>query len=193
MLTVRELMRTDPLTLAPEESLRSAIDVLVSAGTGGAPVVSGSRLVGVISLSDVLAFEADAPGIPSYRPEMESTDDEGPLDGGEVDEAEEGGRWFREMWDGVGSVVARLATSDGPEWDDLDEHSVAEVMTRKVVAVAPGDPVEAAARTMDRAGIHRLLVLDRGELVGVLGARDVVRAVAKGLLVPAQAALPAAV
>lgn len=179
MLTVRELMRTDPPTLGPEETLRSAVDVLVSAGTGGAPVVSGGRLVGVVSLSDVLAFEADAPGVPVYRPEM----DNGLEDG--FDDGEEAGLWLAEMWeDAEADLVSRLKRTDGPEWDELDEHSVAEVMTRKVVAVAPEDTVQQAARAMDRAGVHRLVVTEHGQVVGVLGARDIVRAVARGHLVP---------
>jgi CBS domain-containing protein len=47
------------------------------------------------------------------------------------------------------------------------------------VSVRPGTSAEAAARLMSRLGIHRLLVLDDGRLVGVLSAMDLVRAVAE--------------
>ena len=183
MLTVRDLMKSDPLTLEPEETLRSAVDVLVSAGTGGAPVVSGGRLVGVVSLSDVLAFEAGEPGVPTYRPEMDMNSRADDLTESEAEE--EAGSWFRAMWEDVGpDVVTRLEQADGPEWDELDQHSVAEVMTRKVVSVSPHDSVQRAAQVMDRAGVHRVVVIEDDDVVGILGARDVVRAVAEGLLVP---------
>jgi CBS domain-containing protein len=188
MLRVRDLMRTEPPTIEPEETLRSAVEMLVTAGTGGAPVVSGGRLVGVVSLSDVLAFEAGEPGIPTYRPEMSSAssgDDD--MTEAEAEEEEESGTWFRDLYEDVGpDVVTRLEQADGPEWDDLDQHSVAEVMTRTVVAVAPGDTVQKAARVMDNAGVHRVVVIEGSEVVGILGARDIVRAVAGGLLVPAR-------
>ena len=186
MLRVRDLMRTEPPTLEPEETLRSAVEMLVTAGTGGAPVVSGGRLVGVVSLSDVLAFEAGEPGIPTYRPEMSSAPS-GDDDMTEAEAEEQSGTWFRDLWEDVGpDVVTRLEQADGPEWDDLDQHSVAEVMTRTVVAVSPGDTVQKAARVMDEAGVHRVVVTEGSEVVGILGARDIVRAVAGGLLVPAR-------
>ena len=172
MLMVRDLMRTDALVLEPEETLRSAVDVLVVAGTGGAPVVNNGKLVGVVSLSDVLAFEAGEPGIPTYRPVMaHPLSDQEPVD---ENAEEEAGAWFRHMWEDVGpDVVNRLEQADGPEWDKLDQHSIAEVMTRKVVTVSPGDSVREAARVMDHAGVHRLIVLEAGRVVGILGARHV--------------------
>jgi hypothetical protein len=42
-----------------------------------------------------------------------------------------------------------------------------------------------AAESMLRAGVHRLLVIDEGILVGILGSMDIVRAVAEHRLVTA--------
>jgi CBS domain-containing protein len=186
MLKVRELMRMDPYTLEPDQTLREAVDGLVTAGTGGAPVVSAGKLVGVVSLSDILAFEADAPGVASYRPSAGPDDDEA-MD--EKEAEEQPGRWFREMWDSSSSdVLARVSATDRPEWDELDEHAVEEVMTRRVVEISPDATIQEAAHMMDRAGLHRLVVTELGSVVGVLGARDIVRAVATGKLVPARSA-----
>ena len=189
MLTVREVMRPEPMTLEPSETLREAVDALIAGGAGGAPVVANGRLVGVVSLSDILAFEAGTPGVPTFRP----SDGEPGTD--EIDDEkeaeEEGGRWFREMWNGAeADVVSRMASTDRPEWDELEEHSVDEVMTRKVIAISPDDAVEDAARVMDRAGLHRLIVMEVGTVVGVLSARDLVHAIAEGKLAPAQPLLP---
>ena len=178
VLTVREAMVADPVTVEPEESLRSAADLLTSAGVGGAPVVSERRILGVISLTDILTFEVDEPGVPTYRPELLSPLDEDPLEAPEL--LDEPTRWFVDLWEDAGAdVVARVADSVGPEWDLLDEHTVAEVMSRVVIGVPPTATIADAARLMDEKRVHRLLVLEDGELVGILTTWDVMRTVAR--------------
>lgn len=49
---------------------------------------------------------------------------------------------------------------------------IAEVMTRKVVTVAPGDSAEEARQALSRHGFRHLVVLDNKKLVGVLSDRD---------------------
>ncbi len=194
MLTVRDLMAPDPITLEQEETLRSAAELLTDAGVGGAPVVQGDRVVGVVSLTDILTFEAGEPGVPTYRPDLTGPYD----DGGDGDETElledTGSRWFVEMWQDAGSdVTGRMDEAEGPEWDALDEHTVAEVMSRRVLSVAPDAPLEEAARVMSADNVHRVLVVEGGVAVGILTASDLVRAVARGVLVPGEAAAAAAV
>lgn len=178
-LRVREVMVADPVTLEPEDSLRSAADLLTSSGVGGAPVVSGRRVLGVVSLTDILTFEADDPGVPTYRPELMGPLDEDPLETPEV--LDEPTRWFVELWEDAGAdAAARFTDSAGPEWDPLDEHTVAEVMSRVVIGVAPTATVADAARLMEEKRVHRLLVLEDGALMGILTTWDVMRTVARG-------------
>lgn len=176
------MMTPDPVSVEADETLRSAVEALVGAEVGGAPVTRGGEVVGVVSLTDVASFEADEPGVPTHRPGLL-----GPLEEEYVDEPdalEEPLRWFVEMWEDVPADVAtRLAEPEGPEWDRLDEHTVDEVMTRRVLSVDPDDAVDDAARVMDRENVHRVLVVEDGEAVGILTALDIVRAVARGLLV----------
>ena len=63
-------------------------------------------------------------------------------------------------------------------WDVLDDHTVDEVMTRELYALASGDDVFTAADLMRRRSIHRVLVIDDGQLVGIVSALDIARAVA---------------
>jgi CBS domain-containing protein len=58
---------------------------------------------------------------------------------------------------------------------DPDLESVAEHLTRDVVFAAPDWSLEEAAAAMVRGGFRHLIVLDRGETVGILSVRDVVR------------------
>lgn len=51
---------------------------------------------------------------------------------------------------------------------------ISELMTPKVISVAPGDPLSVAREVFRLNNIHHLLVLDRGRIVGVLSLRDVI-------------------
>ncbi|MND01628.1 CBS domain protein [compost metagenome] len=58
-------------------------------------------------------------------------------------------------------------------------------MTRKVLTVSPGASARDAARLMDRARVHRLIVTEGAGVLGLLSALDLVHAVAEGQLVSA--------
>jgi CBS domain-containing protein len=64
-------------------------------------------------------------------------------------------------------------------WDLLSEHTVAEAMSRSVVAMAPAADVRAAAGAMQRARSHRVLVMEGSRLVGIVSALDIAHAVAQ--------------
>lgn len=185
MVRVGDLMTKDVIAVDPELSLRDALEVLANRRIGGAPVVSGrERLVGVISASDILAFQASLPAVPTERPEEQvELDEYGPEEGWE-EGAEPAGAYFTELWADAGAELpARLSRVEGPEWDVLEEHTVAEAMSRAVRTVNPETPAVDAARRMSADRIHRLLVVEpSGHVVGVLTSMDFVRAVARGLL-----------
>jgi CBS domain-containing protein len=181
MPTLRELMTPEVLTLDPEMTLREAIERLASEGFSGAPVVAGGRLVGVVSASDILEFEAASPGVPAHRPEQAELGEWGPPELWMDDMTDPPSAYFRDMWGDSGSdVLERMRESRGPEWDLLAEHVVAEVMTRKVVGLEPESSLVAGAQAMASSGIHRVLVIEDGLLLGIVTAMDVVRAVAEG-------------
>jgi CBS domain-containing protein len=59
--------------------------------------------------------------------------------------------------------------------EDPDVELVAEHMSEGVVVASPEWSLEHAASEMSTRGIRHLVVFDRGELVGVLSIRDIVR------------------
>lgn len=180
MVKIRDLMTTDLLTVSPEASLREAADLLATEHIGGAPVVAGESTVGVVSVHDILGFEADAPGAPTTA--EPSPEWQGPDESGETWPEEEGGNaalYYTEMWtDAGGEVVERFAETDRPEWNVLDEHTVSEVMTPTLHSLPPDTGAREAARYLVERDVHRVLVVDHGSLVGVLTSIDLVRAVA---------------
>ena len=179
MRTVRELMSTDVVSVAPELSLRAALELLAARHIGGAPVVAGDRVVGVLSMSDLLSFQASTPVVPAAEPDRPVWEQESPEEWREGDEAPSA--FFNDLWpDAGGDVLERLEQTGTPEWDLLAEHTVSEAMTRAVIAIGPETAARAAARLMTRFDIHRVLVLDGGKLCGVLSSMDVVRAAGLG-------------
>jgi CBS domain-containing protein len=179
MTKVRDLMSTDLAIVAPDLTLRGAVELLANRHVGGAPVMAGSQVVGVVSLGDILSFEASTPGVPRAEPDRPEWELEPPEEWREGDEAP--AAFFSDLWPDAGAdVLERFEQTGGPEWDRLEEHTVGEVMSRRVVAVDPEAPLQAAARLMTALQIHRLLVKEQGRLLGLLSSMDVVRAAAEG-------------
>ena len=177
---LKHLMTTDVVTVEPQTTLRDFVQLLGARGISGAPVVTGSRVRGVISVTDVLRFQSEVPqAIPTQRPDQT-----------EWGELEEPGVWvegdtspssfFVDYWTDAGADVwERFSETEGPEWDVLQEHTVSEVMTRVLYTLTPQTEVREAAEYMVRAGVHRLLVTQDLVLVGIVTATDILRAVAE--------------
>jgi CBS domain-containing protein len=180
MLRLHDIMTRDIVTLSPEHTLREAMSILVSRHISGAPVTSNQKVVGVVSLTDLAELASSAPGVPTERPqhpEWGEWDD--PVDVSDEPTTE----YFRQLWDDAGAEVAeRIAESGGPEWDTLQEHTVAEAMTRDVKWLPSTTSVEDGAQFMRNASIHRVLVMDDAVLLGVVTTKDIADAVADGKL-----------
>lgn len=58
---------------------------------------------------------------------------------------------------------------------DLDTAKVTDHLTDGLISAAPDWSLERAAAQMIRGGFRHLIVVDGGELVGVLSMRDIVR------------------
>jgi CBS domain-containing protein len=58
---------------------------------------------------------------------------------------------------------------------DPDAAKVAEHMSESVISAPPDWSLERAAEEMVKLGIRHLVVVDQGELAGVLSMRDIVR------------------
>lgn len=70
MIPVRDIMSTEVVTVSPDLELRDALDLLADRHLSGVPVVAGRGVVGVVSATDLLAFAADTPPVPTDRPEV---------------------------------------------------------------------------------------------------------------------------
>lgn len=182
-ILVRDLMTpADELaTLSPEATLLEAAELLDSRHVEAAPVLAGSTLAGVVSVTDLVAFAAWQPELP-----------EGPAgpEWGEWPQAEEWeegveppAAFYQDLWlDAGGDLADALAEISAAGGSAFSQHTVSEVMTRRILSIQPSAPARTAAQAMLRASVHRLLVMDDGRLAGLLTTSDLVAAVADGRL-----------
>jgi len=76
---------------------------------------------------------------------------------------------------GPGIITERDILVSLGSGQDTDRELVADHLTRDVVFAAPDWSLEAAAAAMVRGSFRHLIVLDHGEIVGILSVRDIVR------------------
>lgn len=140
-------MQTDLLTVTPETPLLDVQRMFAEEEIHGAPVVSEDGVVcGVVSTLDLVRAGRD-----SDRGTAASI------------------AYFRE--DQMSAAVMECAVEGG-----YDKLTVGDVMTRELVTVTPDTPVAEVAHAMRNQRIHRVLVLEGRELVGVVTSFDLLRA-----------------
>jgi CBS domain-containing protein len=179
MVTLHEIMSVEVVTVSPDASLRDVAELLADRHISGVPVVANGCVLGVVSATDLLEFDAVGRGVPRERPEQIEwaswPDSETWVEGEEAPST-----YFASMWDNAGADVgARLRESQSAEWDVLEEHAASEVMTRSLCCLPPDTGVPDAAEYMLRAGVHRILVTRGERLVGMVTTTDIVKAVSQ--------------
>ena len=161
----RDLMREDVITLAPDDTIDSALQVLEESHIGGAPVVDpGGRLIGVLSLSDIARTEHVEGDRMQTQP-------------GNFDLAEEDGEEQEEEPDPEEIFFAKQNYS--PEVRGRER--VCDWMAREVISVRPAASLVEVCEVLVSQGIHRVFVTEGKQLLGVVSTMDVARVVARGL------------
>src|SRR5512141_579558 len=146
MLCVRDIMTCEVITLTPEATIREAMEMLSTHHLSGAPVVSGDRVVGLISMTDILGFII-APG-PSEGDQSESNaeDWDDPEADTEVDDEMQAAALSDEVWEERTEGSEGRVNDATLEGDSLlDQHIVQEAMTQELFCVTPGASVRTAA------------------------------------------------
>lgn len=185
MLRLRDIMTRQVMTLAPQMTLREAMENLSARNVSGAPVVSGQKVVGVISASDLLSFAAAPPRNDQRwtEPSPEGEWNEGAEQWDEAsdpDDSDDSHAFFTEMWDEHTEGTTEVIESRGQSSPDaMENYLVEDVMTKKIRWLSPDADVRSAADMMREFGVHRVLVLNRGHLVGLVSAMDIAKAVAE--------------
>ena len=178
MLRLRDIMTRKVVTLEPQMTLREGMEILTARHLSGAPVVSGQKVVGVISSGDLLSFAAEPPH-DELQAEPTLADEWDKSSGWEDDDDSQSALFFTDMWNEHTEDANDVIDSQGESSSDaLSSHLVEEAMTKTIRWLSPDADVRSAADMMRHYGVHRVLVVNRGRLVGLVSAMDIANAVA---------------
>lgn len=171
--TVADIMSTELVTVDSAMPLLGVAAVLSERHLSGAPVLEGNRVVGVVSAADILRYAASA--VP--QPAGAGDDDWAHADA--EPEWAEGDDPPAEFYTRLRLDAAEGLDLGQDHREALERTTAAEVMTRELCQLPPDASVLEAANYMLWAEIHRVLVIEHEQLVGIVTAMDIVRAVAQ--------------
>ncbi len=147
----RDIMSEAVHQVSPRMNLIDLEHDLSAQRISGAPVVEQGKVVGIVSRSDIDRVLAQERARSAAAATFYG-----------------GGEGPGDAPDPTGAALEALRTL-----------CVQDVMTKDVISVAPDDPVAAVARLMRDRRIHRVLVVDDGQLCGIVTALDIVGVVAE--------------
>jgi CBS domain-containing protein len=146
---VREIMTAPVITVSPELSVKDLAALFRDKHIGGAPVVDGGKLAGIVTEGDLMALDADIQ-YPHYFELFDSIIYLGSQ------------KKFKEQLEKAAAAnVSQLMTP-------LD----------KVKTVGPDDPARKAATLMSRHHFDRVPVVNEGgDVVGLITRHDIIQLV----------------
>jgi CBS domain-containing protein len=152
----QEIMTSDLLTVTPATTLTQFARILTEDNISGCPVVTlDGRLVGIVSKTDLLARLLEGRHDFSSNPDFR----------GLLGLGEEG-------------LVAGRGTAQESEEEIFG--TVEDIMEPEPVTVLPDTSVLEVARTLAENRIHRVLVVEKGHLRGIITSLDVIAHFASG-------------
>ena len=179
MIAVKDIMQTDVVTVSMDTTARHLARVLADEEISGVPVLDGNgNLAGVVSATDLVRLAADEAGVPLRQggtpvgvdPVL---DPDGQMENEET-EPDPYGFFLPEELPFSEERFLEL----GPE-GDFDTVLVRDIMTPVTFSVRPDATVAELCEFLVRGRIHRAVVVDGSELLGIVTSADVLRAVAE--------------
>ena len=149
MLTAKDIMTKDVVTVTPDTSIEKLAGLLVSNQISGAPVVDADgSIFGMVTENDLISQNKrlHIPTVVSFL----------------------GAAIYLESSKKFADEVRRVTAT-----------KVGDICTRKVITISGETTLTDIATIMDEKKVHVLPVIKDGKVVGIVGKRDVVRAVAQ--------------
>ncbi len=147
MINARDLMNPEVLTVDAKMTVRELASFLLDNQISGAPVAAeDGALVGVVSFADIAASASRDAGV--------ATDQRNP------------GFYLKDLQETYSEEDFRSFHIEEPD------RRVEEIMTPTVYSVDVEDPVATVASMMLDGHLHRLLVTEEGQPVGIVSTSD---------------------
>ena len=147
MLTVKDIMKTDIISVSPATEITHATKLLLENHINGLPVIDeNEKLVGIICQSDVIAQQKKLP-IPSFFSFLD------------------------------GFLPLSSMKNLEKEVKKISAVTVSQAMTANPVTVGPDTLIEVVAALMVDSNFHTIPVVEGGKLIGIVGKEDVLRTI----------------
>ena len=145
MITAKDIMTTDVVTITPETEIVQAAKLLLTNRINGVPVIDDAgKLVGILCQSDLIIQQKNIP-IPSLFTFLD------------------------------GFIPLTPSKKLDVEVEKIAATKAGDAMTANPVTVTPDTEIEKIAALMVEKSYHTLPVVDDDKLVGILGKEDVLR------------------
>ncbi len=150
-MKVREVMSPNPFTLPPRASVAAAAVALSESKVSGCPIVDASgKLVGMLTELNILeALKTQHKELRMLMPP--------------------------EISFGISFVEVVRHEAAASAFAEVGNWPVEKVMTKDVVFVRPDDEVETVIQLMAKHRIHRVPVVEKGKVVGIVTRTDILR------------------
>ncbi|MFH8086630.1 MAG: CBS domain-containing protein [Candidatus Aenigmatarchaeota archaeon] len=153
MKKVRDFMNSNVICVSSEDSIFEAAKIFCEKNISGAPVLEEGKVVGVISISDIIKFvsmklqKSDLTQIPSLS---------------------------LLLFDFIKSSKEYLQMKK--EINKILKVKVKDVMTKEVITISPEASLIEAASLMEKNDVNRLPVIENDKLVGIIAREDLIKA-----------------
>lgn len=145
MLTAKDIMTSEVITISPETEVAQAAKLLLTNRINGVPVVNDAgEVVGILCQSDLIIQQKNI-SIPSLFTLLD------------------------------GFIPLTSSKKLDKEVEKIAATTAADAMTANPVTVYPDTGIEEVAALMVEKSYHTLPVVDRGKLVGIVGKEDVLK------------------
>ena len=145
MITAKDIMTTDVITISPETEIAQAAELLLTNRINGVPVLNDAgELVGILCQSDLIIQQKNIP-IPSLFTLLD------------------------------GFIPLTPSKKLDKEVEKIAATRAGDAMTANPVTVSPDTEIEKIAALMVEKNYHTLPVVEGDKLVGIVGKEDVLR------------------
>jgi len=162
MKRVRDFMKKDVVYFSPEDSIFDVAKLLAELDISGGPVLNKNRVVGIVTLSDIIKHIT--------------------LKSSKVSKVIDGVR--NVVNPGLSWLILALIAMGKDELEfkkelkKIKSSKIKNVMTKKVVSIHPDASLLEAAAMMEKHDVNRLPVInEKGSLCGIVARTDLIKAV----------------
>lgn len=155
MITAKELMKKRIICFDPEDSIFDVARIFAREDISGAPVVENDRLIGIVSISDIVKFMT-----------TKMTD-------ASIIEHDPSSLSFLLL------NVAKMGKDYldfKKEMERLSKTKVKDVMSKEVLVISPDTTLIEIAELMEKKDVNRLPVIERDKIIGMVSRADLLKA-----------------